>query len=220
MSLKIYHNPRCSKSRQTLKLIEDAGVAVEIIPYLDEPLNEAQITDILGKLGFQTARDLMRRGEAIYKELNLKGVNDENVLITAMAAHPKLIERPIVVKGNAAILACMFDGGVGKNWMNARRIEASSSRDKTVKRLSGIGAVSISPLTCGCSLLSSLTRSTISGSATVKLLSGICAASLSPLTSGCSSLSSLTRSTMACSGPFERVLAGKSRAPCLRVLGL
>jgi len=104
VSLKIYHNPRCSKSRQTLKLIEEAGQAVETVLYLDKPLTEADIADLLSKLGFSEARQLMRRGEAIYKELKLKDESDETALISAMAAHPKLIERPIVVKGNRAIL--------------------------------------------------------------------------------------------------------------------
>lgn len=104
MALKIYHNPRCSKSRQTLKLIEDAGEAVETVFYLVEPLGEAEIVELLIKLGFKEARQLMRKGEAIYKELHLKDETDEKALIAAMAAHPKLIERPIVVKGSRAIL--------------------------------------------------------------------------------------------------------------------
>lgn len=104
MSLTIYHNPRCSKSRQTLKLIEDADIAVETVLYLDNPLNEAEIKELLEKLGFSSARDLMRRGEAIYKELDLKNELREAALIKAMAAYPKLIERPIVVKGESAIL--------------------------------------------------------------------------------------------------------------------
>lgn len=104
MALKIYHNPRCSKSRQTLKLIEDAGKAVETILYIEQPLNEAEISDLLLKLGFEEARALMRKGEAIYKELGLKDESRESALIAAMAAHPKLIERPIVVNGDQAIL--------------------------------------------------------------------------------------------------------------------
>jgi len=104
MSLKIYHNPRCSKSRQTLALIEAAGAEVETVLYLQYPLGKDDIKDLIGKLGIGSARELMRRGEAIYKELNLKDESDEMALITAMAAHPKLIERPIVVKGNRAIL--------------------------------------------------------------------------------------------------------------------
>jgi len=103
-NLQIYHNPRCSKSRQTLALIEAAGVEVETVLYLQYPLGKDDIKDLIGKLGIGSARELMRRGEAIYKELNLKDESDEMALITAMAAHPKLIERPIVVKGNRAIL--------------------------------------------------------------------------------------------------------------------
>lgn len=104
MSLKIYHNPRCSKSRQTLKLIEEAGETAETILYLNEPLSAAEITQLLEKLGFTDARALMRTNEAIYKELGLKTETAQMALIEAMAQHPKLIERPIVVKGNAAIL--------------------------------------------------------------------------------------------------------------------
>ncbi len=102
--LTIWHNPRCSKSRQTLKLIEDAGKAVEIVLYLDNPLGEAEIADLLLKLGFQSARDLMRKGESIYRELDLKDVQDQDALIKAMSDHPKLIERPIVSDGQTAIL--------------------------------------------------------------------------------------------------------------------
>ena len=102
--LKIYHNPRCSKSRQTLSLIEAAGAEVERVLYLTEPLDATTIQDLLAKLGFTDAQQLMRKGEAIYKEMNLKSVTDQNALIAAMAAHPKLIERPIVVKENRAIL--------------------------------------------------------------------------------------------------------------------
>jgi len=104
MTLKIYHNPGCSKSRQTLQLIEDASKTVETVLYLDDPLGEVEISDLLSKLGFDDARQLMRKGEAIYKELKLKDESRQSALISAMAAHPKLIERPIVVKGNHAIL--------------------------------------------------------------------------------------------------------------------
>ncbi|WP_026942696.1 arsenate reductase (glutaredoxin) [Hellea balneolensis] len=104
MSLKIYHNPRCSKSRQTLNMIEEAGSPVEVRLYLDEPLSAAEIKELLEKLNLTDARALMRRTEAIYKELGLKSETDQAALIKAMAKHPKLIERPIVVKGNAAIL--------------------------------------------------------------------------------------------------------------------
>jgi len=104
MSLTIYHNPRCSKSRQTLKLIEEAGVEAEIVLYLENSLSPAEISELLSKLGFTSANQLIRKGEAIYKELGLKAETDEIKLVEAMSAHPKLIERPIVVKGEAAIL--------------------------------------------------------------------------------------------------------------------
>jgi len=104
MPLTIYHNPRCSKSRQTLGLIEDSGAVPEIVLYLETSPDADEIKALLGKLGFDDPRDLMRRGEAIYKELGLKDENDPEALIAAMAAHPKLIERPIVVRGEKAIL--------------------------------------------------------------------------------------------------------------------
>lgn len=102
--MKIYHNPRCSKSRQTLALLNEAGVEPEIILYLDNPPSVREITDILKMLGLKDARDLIRRGEAVYKELGLKNVDDQDVLIKAMSDNPKLIERPIVIKGERAII--------------------------------------------------------------------------------------------------------------------
>ena len=104
MSLTIYHNPRCSKSRQTLELIQDAGATVDIVLYLEDLQSESTISTLLQKLGFSSAQQLMRKGEAIYKQLDLKAEQDEAKLISAMSAHPKLIERPIVVKGGKAIL--------------------------------------------------------------------------------------------------------------------
>lgn len=104
MTLTIYHNPRCSKSRQTLKLIEEAGVPINIIRYLEDLQSEADIAALLEKLGFSSAQQLMRKGEAVYKALNLKSEQDEAKLIAAMSANPKLIERPIVVKGERAVL--------------------------------------------------------------------------------------------------------------------
>lgn len=104
MMLTIYHNPRCSKSRQTLALIEGAGISPEIVRYLDEPFSKSQLQDILNKLGFESPRELMRKGEAIYKELNLKNEMNTDELLEAMMSHPKLIERPIVVSGQTAIL--------------------------------------------------------------------------------------------------------------------
>lgn len=100
----IYHNPRCSKSRQTLQLLEDNGITPEIVLYLETPPSAADIKALLGKLGI-TARDLLRKGEDAYKDNNLKDDSlSEAQLITAMVEHPKLIERPIVVKGQKAVL--------------------------------------------------------------------------------------------------------------------
>ena len=94
--LKIYHNPRCSKSRQTLALLTERGLEPQIVPYLDEPLSGDHIKALLAKLGFDDPRALMRRGEADYKALALKSIDDPDALIAAMQKHPKLIERPIV----------------------------------------------------------------------------------------------------------------------------
>ncbi len=100
----IYHNPRCSKSRQTLALIEEKGVEPEVVLYLETPPSAENLTELLKKLGI-SARQLLRKGEDAYKENNLKDDSlDEAQLIEAMVKHPKLIERPIVVKGNKAIL--------------------------------------------------------------------------------------------------------------------
>lgn len=102
--IKIYHNPRCSKSRQALALIQEAGHTPEIILYLDRHLTVSDISELSNKLGFESVRQLMRTGEAVYKELGLKSVTDEKRLLEAMTANPKLIERPIVVRGGTAVL--------------------------------------------------------------------------------------------------------------------
>jgi len=100
----IYHNPRCSKSRQTLALIEEKGLQPEVVLYLETPPNAADITELLSKLGMG-ARQLLRKGEDAYKDNDLKNpALSDNDLINAMAQFPKLIERPIVVKGDRAVL--------------------------------------------------------------------------------------------------------------------
>ncbi len=104
MSLKIYHNPRCSKSRQTLALLQDRGESPDIIEYLKAPLTQADIRELVKLLGVRSVREIMRTGETIYKELRLQSVENEDELIEAIAQNPKLLERPIVVKdGKAAI---------------------------------------------------------------------------------------------------------------------
>jgi arsenate reductase len=100
---KIYHNPKCSKSRATLELLEEQGVEVEVIKYLENPPSRAELTVLLEMLGL-SAKGLMRSKEDIYKELGINEINDEDMLVGLMVANPKLIERPIVIKdGKAAI---------------------------------------------------------------------------------------------------------------------
>ncbi|GAB4139648.1 MAG: arsenate reductase (glutaredoxin) [Planctomycetaceae bacterium] len=102
--MKIYHNPRCSKSRQTLELIREAGIEPEVIEYLEHPPSPAELDKILNLLDLEP-RDLMRTKEAVYKELGLatKELSREEA-IQLMIDHPKLIERPIVVKGDQAVV--------------------------------------------------------------------------------------------------------------------
>lgn len=101
---RIFHNPRCSKSRQTLAILQERGIDPEIIRYLETPPTVGELSDLLAKLEMPP-RALIRKGEAAYKAL---GLADENLsdayLIEAMAANPILIERPIVVhRGRAAL---------------------------------------------------------------------------------------------------------------------
>jgi arsenate reductase len=102
--LTLYHNPRCSKSRGALELLEARGLTPTIIRYLETPPDAAQLRDLLGKLGIG-ARELLRTGEEEYKALNLADtrLSDEQ-LIAAMADRPKLIERPILVVGDKAVI--------------------------------------------------------------------------------------------------------------------
>jgi len=102
-TVTIWHNPRCGKSREALKLLEAQGIEPDIVRYLDEAPSEAQLRDVLKMLGIG-ARDLMRTKEALYKELGLGNVSDEDALIKAMAEHPKLIERPVVIKNGKAVI--------------------------------------------------------------------------------------------------------------------
>ena len=104
MNVKIFHNPRCSKSRQTLALLEDRGVELEIIDYLKTPPSAEELKSIIEKLGV-SARDIARKGEDAYKDNNLgdKSKSDDDI-IAAMVASPKLIERPIVIAGEKAAI--------------------------------------------------------------------------------------------------------------------
>ena len=102
--ISIYHNPRCSKSRQTLQLLEDKGISPEIVLYLETPPDKAALQGLLDKLAI-SPRQLLRKSEADYKDNNLKdpSLSDEQ-LIDFMLKYPKLIERPIVVNGDKAAL--------------------------------------------------------------------------------------------------------------------
>jgi len=104
MNVTIYHNPRCSKSRQTLALLQDRNIEPEIIEYLKTPPDKATLKSILKKLGL-SARQLMRTGEPAYIENNLDDDSlDEDQLIEAMIANPILIERPIVLADDRAAI--------------------------------------------------------------------------------------------------------------------
>lgn len=99
----IWHNPKCSKSREALQLLEEKGGTYEVFKYLDTPPSREEIVELLSKLGI-SARELMRTKEDLYKELGLAQVSDEAKLIDALAEYPKLIERPIVIEGNRAVI--------------------------------------------------------------------------------------------------------------------
>jgi len=102
--LTLYHNPRCSKSRGALELLEARGLTPTVVRYLETPLSAAQLRDLLARLNL-SARQLLRSGEDEYKALNLGDSSlSEAQLIDAMAANPKLFERPILVAGNKAVI--------------------------------------------------------------------------------------------------------------------
>lgn len=101
--MKIYHNPRCSKSRNGLAILENSGQPFEIVQYLKTPLDSKELKDILKKLGYKPI-ELVRKNEAVWKEkYKDKELSDEEV-IAAMIENPKLIERPIVVKEQKAVV--------------------------------------------------------------------------------------------------------------------
>ena len=104
-TVKIYHNPRCSKSRDTLSLLKANGIDPEVVLYLETPPDAATLRQLLKMLGMASARDLMRQKEDLYKSLDLANPQlSEEALIQAMIDNPKLIERPIVVSlGEARI---------------------------------------------------------------------------------------------------------------------
>ena len=101
--ITIWHNPRCSKSREALSIMDENGCEKEIVKYLETNPDKQTIKDLLKMLGIN-ARELMRTKEEIYKDLKLKDETDNEKLIEAMAANPKLIERPVLIKNGKAII--------------------------------------------------------------------------------------------------------------------
>ena len=102
-TITIWHNPRCSKSRAALALLEERGVELAQVKYLETPPTEGEIRHALSLLGV-SAIDLMRRGETTFKELNLSSNTSEDELINAMASHPVLIERPVIISAKQAVI--------------------------------------------------------------------------------------------------------------------
>lgn len=101
MSVVIYHNPSCSKSRQTLALLQEQGIEPEIIEYLQTPPDEIELDAVLNRLGIEPA-ELLRKGESEYKEHFAGKTLSRSETIALMVAYPKVIERPIVVNGDRA----------------------------------------------------------------------------------------------------------------------
>ncbi|QIH10129.1 MULTISPECIES: arsenate reductase (glutaredoxin) [unclassified Pseudomonas] len=102
--LTLYHNPRCSKSRAALELLEQRGLAPTVVRYLETPLDATRLHALLGKLGL-SARQLLRTGEDEYKSLGLADTSlSEEQLIAAIAQHPKLMERPVLETSDKAII--------------------------------------------------------------------------------------------------------------------
>lgn len=101
--ISILHNPRCSKSRQTLTLLQEKGIEPEVVEYLKTPLSAQALKVVFDKLNVEQVRDMMRTKEAVYKELNLGAETvTEDMLFEAMVKEPKLIERPVVINGDSA----------------------------------------------------------------------------------------------------------------------
>ena len=103
--IKVYQKPTCSKCRTTLGILRERGVDFESINYYEKPLGVEELRDLIGKLGI-APRDLLRKGEQVYRDLNLAKLDlSDDELIRIMVENPDLIQRPIVVRGNKAVLA-------------------------------------------------------------------------------------------------------------------
>lgn len=103
MDTIIWHNPRCSKSRQTLALLQERGIEPEVRLYLEAPPSSGELADVIARLGIDPWA-LLRRGEAVFKELGLSKDSGSKSIIEAMCQHPILIERPVVIRGDSAAL--------------------------------------------------------------------------------------------------------------------
>ena len=101
--IEVLHNPRCSKSRAGIKYLDEKGIEYKIINYLKEPLSKEQLQEILKKLNMRPS-ELVRKKEKLFRELNLKEASEDEIL-EAMVENPKLIERPIVINGDKAVVA-------------------------------------------------------------------------------------------------------------------
>ena len=100
----VYFNPRCSKCRIARDMLDERGVEADYVHYLDDAPGRVEIERVMGLLRIEDPRLMMRTGESVYKEMDLAGA-DRDALIDAMAAHPILIERPIVIRGDRAVIA-------------------------------------------------------------------------------------------------------------------
>lgn len=104
MKVTIWHNPKCSKSREAMKISDTMNIECKVVKYLESNPTKEELKRVLKMLGFSSAREWMRIKEDIYKELDLKSVTDEESLLDAMVENPKLIERPVIIKGDKAII--------------------------------------------------------------------------------------------------------------------
>ena len=103
-NIQIWHNPKCSKSRAAIELLENKNIDANVVEYLKQIPTKEQIKDVLKKLKI-SAKELLRTSEDVYKELNLNQIDDEETLIDFMVKNPILIERPIIIKGDKAVIA-------------------------------------------------------------------------------------------------------------------
>lgn len=101
--MKLLHNNRCSKSREALAWLQTQNTNIEIVDYQAQPLNETQLRHLCQQLGLNSPREMIRSKETLYRELNLAQAND-NALFVALATHPKLLERPILIIGEHAVI--------------------------------------------------------------------------------------------------------------------